>query len=364
MSIHSSFTNSPKNTAVSSSKEPADILFPSFASQQETLDYLLSYPQIAELFSKLPLSMKENLLDYYTGKVSLRITYDSVFRRLFRPDLHPDRLELLLSAILGQNIHILKVVPREGTQLTEHGSFVIMDVLVMLEDHSYANIEMQKVGYKFPLARADCYASDIIMRQYSLLKAKSGNQFDFCQMNKVYCIILMETSPREFHEGNGNYLHKRSSSFNTGIYKENPGLHEDLFVCLDIFRPAVHNITDKSSQRDAWLTFLSTTNPSVISSLLEHFPEFEVLYQELAAFMLNPEELIAMLSEELYIMDRNTERLMVTELQDEVAALEAEKKVLQQKLDIFSLSRQGMSAEQISETLHVAMEMVQEVLNI
>lgn len=60
-----------------------------------------------------------------------------------------------------QKINILNVLPREGTKLTDTGSFVIMDILVRLSDGSYANVEMQKIGYYFPLARADCYASDI-----------------------------------------------------------------------------------------------------------------------------------------------------------------------------------------------------------
>ena len=60
-----------------------------------------------------------------------------------------------------QKTNILKIRPREGTKLTDTGSFVIMDILVRLSDGSYANVEMQKIGYYFPLARADCYASDI-----------------------------------------------------------------------------------------------------------------------------------------------------------------------------------------------------------
>lgn len=354
-----------------------DTIFPSFSSRQEVMEYFLLQPQLGEQFLRLSPSMQKNLLDFYTGLTGLPITYDSVFRRLFRPDLHRDRLEQLLSAILEQNIHILEIVPREGTQLTEQGSFVILDVLVVLEDHSYANVEMQKVGYKFPLARADCYASDIIMRQYSRLKAETGKHFDFSQLNKVYCIILMETSPAEFHKGNTTYLHKRSPVFHTGIYKNNPGLHEDLFVCLDIFRSAVHNITNKCSPGDAWLTFLSTTNPSIISDLLEHFPDFGELYRELVAFMMNPKELITMFSEELYIMDRNTERLMVTDLQDEVTALQGqnttlqgenitlrgENKVLQQERDIFRLSCQNLTSSQIADTLHISLERVNAVLN-
>ena len=62
----------------------------------------------------------------------------------------------------------------------------------------------------------------------------------------------------------------------------------------------------------------------IILALLQAFPFFAEIYQEIAAFMTNPEELMNMLSKELYIMDRNEERMMVTELQEEVASAKAE----------------------------------------
>ena len=61
-----------------------------------------------------------------------------------------------------------------------------------------------------------------------------------------------------------------------------------------------------------------------ILALLQAFPFFAEIYQEIAAFMTNPEELMNMLSKELYIMDRNEERMMGTELQEEVASAKAE----------------------------------------
>lgn len=76
-----------------------------------------------------------------------------------------------------------------------------------------------------------------------------------------------------------------------------------------------------------------------------------------------------MFSEELYIMDRNTERLMVTDLQNEVTALHGqnttlrgENKVLQQERDILRLSLQGITAGQIADTLDISLETVNEIL--
>lgn len=225
--------------------------------------------------------------------------------------------------------------------MREQASFVVMDVLVQLADGSFANVEMQKIGYNFPLARADCYAADIIMRQYALVKAEKKKNFTFNDLNKVYCIILMENSPAEFHKADHQYLHKRTFSFDTGIYQNSSGLHEDIFICLDSFRSIVHNITKDSSILDAWLTFLSTTDPDKISSLIKAFPSFAPLYQEITDFCQNPKELIDMLSEELYIMDKNMERLMVTELQEEVAAVKAQRDAAEAKLqEVLSFARE------------------------
>ena len=62
---------------------------------------------------------------------------------------------------------------------------------------------------------------------------------------------------------------------------------------------------------------------------------------------MKPEELLHMFSEELYIMDRNAERLMVTELEETVAAKDsiiAEKdKALKNKKAASRSSISGMS---------------------
>ena len=99
------------------------------------------------------------------------------------------------------------------------------------------------------------------------------------------------------------------------------GLHEDIFLCLDIFQQNVHNVDKSSSPLDVWLTFLSATDTGTIMNLITEFPEFLPIYQEIAEFAMDPEVLMTMFSQELYIMDRNTERMMVTELQEKVAEM-------------------------------------------
>jgi hypothetical protein len=161
------------------------------------------------------------------------------------------------------------------------------------------------------------------MRQYVSVKAEKKQDFSFHDLHRVYSIILMENSPKGFHEAKNAYIHHRTPVFNTGIYRNDSGLHEDIFICLDSFQSIVHTITKDSSELEAWLTFLSAIDASSVSSLINAFPFFASIYQEIADFVKKPEELITMLSQELYIMDKNMERLMVAELQEEAATEKA-----------------------------------------
>ena len=296
-------------------------IFPNYESRSEVLRYLQSYDLLWECFNRMPKASRELLIGFFLGQNGLPVTYDSVFQRVFDPEKHPERLEALLSALFGRKVKIIEILPREGTQLTEQVSFVIMDVLVTLDDDTRANLEMQKIGYEFPVERNDCYGADIIMRQYTWLKAKLGDRFHFKDLKKVFCIVIMEQSPAAFKEHPGEYRHHRSMRFDTGIMEGHTGLHEDIFLCLDIFQQNVHNVDKSSSPLDVWLTFLSATDTGTIMNLITEFPEFLPIYQEIAEFAMDPEVLMTMFSQELYIMDRNTERMMVTELQEKVAEM-------------------------------------------
>ena len=324
--------------SITSESLSASDLFPGFSTQEAVEKYFAGFPELHTAFRKLPLSVQNVFSDYATGKHGLPATYDSVFQRILKPDIHRERLSELISSILGQKVHIIDILPREGSQLVEKGSFIIMDALVRLNDGTYANIEMQKIGYQFPLSRADCYTSDAIMRQYVRLKNELGQKFNFMQMQKVYCIVLMERSPVPFHEFPDIYLHHRKSTFDSGIYKNDSGLHEDIFICLDTFRSIIHTIDKGSSMQDAWFTFLSATDLGTIHTLITNFPEFKTIYQEIADYFRDPKELMNMFSDELRIMDRNTERLMVNDLQN--ALIEKENLLSEQEQRIAFLEAQ------------------------
>jgi septal ring factor EnvC (AmiA/AmiB activator) len=63
--------------------------------------------------------------------------------------------------------------------------------------------------------------------------------------------------------------------------------------------------------------FFSSDEPADIVKLVNAYPEFRYLYQDIMEFRREPKELMHMFSEALRIMDRNLEKYMVEEAQKE-----------------------------------------------
>ena len=136
--------------------------------------------------------LRGRILFYYcSGQRGVRILYDTFFKEILDPNTTPERVEELLSLILKQKVKILKVLPLESPRLGDEQSLIVMDVVVELEDHSIANLEVQKAGYYFPGQRAACYSSDLLLRQYRRVREdleKQEKRFSYREIKKVYTI--------------------------------------------------------------------------------------------------------------------------------------------------------------------------------
>ena len=65
---------------------------------------------------------------------------------------------------------------------TDESTLLILDIVVMLEDGSIANIEIQKIGYRFPGERSACYSSDLLLRQYKRVRGRQKSKFVYHQI--------------------------------------------------------------------------------------------------------------------------------------------------------------------------------------
>ena len=102
-----------------------------------------------------------------------------------------------------------------------------------------------------------------------------------------------------------------------------------MFVPLDIFLDSLQYKDIKIQNRlDAWLAFLGSDDPEIIIDIIEQYPDFKGMYQQVYDICRNIEEVMGMFSKELLEMDRNTVELMIDEMQDEI---KQQKEVIEEK---------------------------------
>ena len=102
-----------------------------------------------------------------------------------------------------------------------------------------------------------------------------------------------------------------------------------IYIALDIFKKKQHNEGDRIHDRlEAWLTFFCRDEPEMIFRLIEEYPEFKALYEDVFELCRNVEGLMEIFSKELLEMDRNTVKLMIDQMQEKI---DAQEQAIQQK---------------------------------
>ena len=286
--------------------------------EDEVVEHLKKTPSLYGSYRKLNGEWRKRFLDFCQGKKSLPLTYDPFFKRIFHPDLHPDRLSRLISSLLGIEVKIVRILPNEDS-LIDGDTLLIMDLLGELEDGSLINVEIQKQSYAFPAERISCYSSDLVMRQYARVKGVKGSAFTYRDIKKVYVIVIFEQSMGIFHKTKDRYIHHGKTTFDTGLPLEL--LEECFLVALDVFREIPYP-KDRSEQT-AWLSLLSTEDLLDAEALISEYPWLEEIYKEMAMLRQQPEEVLGMFSEALRILDENTAKFMIEELQKRVEEKDA-----------------------------------------
>ena len=291
-------------------------LFPLFNTRQEVIDEIRASSKLSRKFDSWKAENQDRFVEICTGNRGLRILYDVYFQEIFNPDTNKKRIAELLSVILEVKVESVEYLRRESSLIYENQSLLILDIVVKLEDGSIVNVEMQKVGYKFPGERACCYSSDLVLRQYGSGK-KDNEKFTYKDMKPVYSIIFIEKSTGEFHEMEDIYIHRFSQKSNTGLKLSL--LQNYVFIPLDMFRKSMVKKGDKKlTKLEAWLLFLSSDAPDDILRIIDEYPEFEEIYRQIFEICQNVERMIDMFSIELSAIDKNTVNYMIDELQEEV----------------------------------------------
>ncbi len=307
--------------------------FPLIRERKEVLKEIGENSGLYAVFTGWKPEQQEEFLDFCTGMKGVKILYDSFFKEVMNPEYTPGRLNRFLSLLIGKKVTIRQVIPNDGSRIADENTLLITDIVVEFEDRSLANVEIQKIGYSFPGERSACYSADLLLRQYKRVrdeKNRTKQKFSYKDIKNVYIIVLFDKSAREFHAVLGKHLHKSYWGFDTGLEVEL--LQNFIFITLDIFRKNMENKSIEN-ELDAWLMFFSSEDPERIIELIDKYPMFREMYDDIYELCRNMEKVMGMFSKELRELDRNTVQYMIDEMQETIdaqaAALEANEKKLE-----------------------------------
>ncbi len=289
--------------------------FPMIHERENLLRQIRSTPALAQQFDGWDTAQQEEFLDFCTGVRGVKLLYDSFFKEILNAEYTPERLNRLLSVLLGMHVTIKYVLPNDSARIADEGTLLIMDIVVELDDGSLVNVEAQKIGYAFPGQRSACYSADLLLRQYKRLRDERKKKFSYTEIKEVYTIVFIEESVGEFKRFPDSYLHYFEQRSNTGLKLDL--LQKYLFIPLDIFGRSIQNKGIRN-ETEAWLAFLSQDDPEIILRLIDTYPEFRPMYKDVYCLCQNVEKVMGIFSEELRILDRNTVQYMMDEMQETI----------------------------------------------
>ncbi len=86
------------------------VYFPMIKSRNEVLAEIYASEKLKEIFEGWDESSREEFLDFCTGVRGVKMLYDFCAKALLDPEIYPERLEELISLLLGMKVKILKVL--------------------------------------------------------------------------------------------------------------------------------------------------------------------------------------------------------------------------------------------------------------
>ncbi len=138
-------------------------------------------------------------------------------------------------------------------------------------------------------------------------------------------------------------------------------LQEYTLVALDVFRKNMY--PKEKNTLHAWLSLLGTNCLEDAEHLIADYPWMEEIYEEIAMLRNKPKEVLGMWSEALRILDYNSLKYYVEELQQEIdektEALAQKDDVLAQKDD--ALTRQAEALSQKDDKIKKLTAMIEEL---
>ena len=105
--------------------------FPMIRTREEVLNEIESKSRLKNLFYEWTEENQNEFLDFCTGVKGIKIMYDFMIKEILNPENTPERVNELLTLLLGQRVRIVDVLPNDGTRLADESTLLITEMEVL-----------------------------------------------------------------------------------------------------------------------------------------------------------------------------------------------------------------------------------------
>ena len=96
--------------------------FPMIRTREQILQDIESDIVLKAKFESFTEDRKKEFLDFCTGERGVKILYDSFFNAVMNPDIYPERVRHLISALLGKEVTSFSVMQRSSFSIGDDKS--------------------------------------------------------------------------------------------------------------------------------------------------------------------------------------------------------------------------------------------------
>lgn len=260
--------------------------------------------------SALPEERKQMLSSVFSGEQLASICYDVVAKHVFSPDLHPERMDFILQHAMNQpGINVNCSAANEAYLQNIYSKKTITDIPAWLKDHRLADLAVQVSPQEFIFDRADIYASNMLLLQYSAEANQPKGTIDYENVNGVIIIVLMKESPKVFKNHTScRYIHRFiKTKADSGL--EFPMLKQMVFVQLDkaleLYLTQNYNEDEDLSLLELFALIADINNEKIVQESL-HNRLLSDIREDVFRFTRSKEVQQMILAEDLAIMDWNS----------------------------------------------------------
>ncbi len=259
-----------------------------------------------ELMQCVPADVQEEFHQIEQGKRLPDLGSDVVFKKVFDPDIHKERIEKLLTLIYQEEFEVGASFKQQIPKATVFSKDTIHDVVARLATGGMANLEMQVLAQEFIVERMDIYASDMILLQYAISEGEKKTDFSYIDVQHSYLVVFMKKSPKIFKDS-PEFIHFKKSVTDTGIELNQLAciVYIELEKCLKYVKANGYDSENKELWK--WLIMLADVNDDDVKQLAVEDPEKAEIIEELYGISKSKEELMMMLSEKYAEATRSSE---------------------------------------------------------